>query len=47
MGATREDEGDGQMMLASILPYTGGVAFFTLLLGSLLMALGTFIKRYF
>jgi hypothetical protein len=32
------------MMLASLLPMTGGVAFFPLLLGALLLGLGTLIK---
>ena len=32
-------------MLASILPYTGGVAFFTLFLGVLLTALGTLVRK--
>jgi hypothetical protein len=34
-------------MLASVLPYTGGVAFFALLLGSLLLGLGTLVKKIF
>ena len=33
------------MMLASLLPMTGGVAFFPLLLGVLLVGLGTLIKK--
>ena len=33
------------MMLASLLPMTGGVAFFPLLLGALLLGLGTLIKK--
>ena len=32
-------------MLASLLPMTGGVAFFPLLLGALLLGLGTLIKK--
>jgi hypothetical protein len=35
------------MMLASLLPMTGGIAFFPLLLGVLLMTLGTFVRRMF
>ena len=33
------------MMLASLLPMTGGVAFFPLMLGALLLCLGTLIKK--
>ena len=32
------------MMLASLLPMTGGVAFFPLLLGALLLGLGSLLK---
>lgn len=47
MGPTEERKGDCCMMLASLLPYTGGAAFFALLLGSLLLTLGTLIRRLF
>jgi hypothetical protein len=34
-------------MIASLLPYTGGVAFFALLLGAMLVGLGTLIRGLF
>ena len=33
------------MMLASILPMTGGVAFFPLLLGALLLGIGSLVRK--
>ena len=49
MGAAGEgaeqDGGDLMTTLASVLPYTGGVAFFALLLGALLLSLGTLIRK--
>jgi hypothetical protein len=33
------------MMLASLLPMTGGLAFLPLLLGSVLLGLGTLVKK--
>jgi hypothetical protein len=33
------------MMLASLLPMNGGIAFFPLLLGALLMTLGPLVRK--
>ncbi len=35
------------MMLASLLPMTGGIAFFPLLLGALLLSFGALTKKIF
>ena len=43
--ARKGKKGGSRMMLASLLPMTGGVAFFPLLLGALLLWLGTLIKK--
>ena len=39
--------GSRMMMLASLLPMTGGVAFLPLLLGALLLSLGALVKKIF
>ena len=46
METAREGEkGSSRMMLASLLPMTGGVAFFPLLLGALLLGLGPLVRK--
>ena len=46
MEAARKGEKGGfGMMLASLLPMTGGVAFLPLLLGALLVGLGTLARK--
>jgi hypothetical protein len=48
MEPAREGEregGSGRMMLASLLPMTGGVAFLPFLLGALLVGLGPLVRK--